>query len=100
ARAVLLDDLVESSPIEDVRPFERPPFGSPPVPRRQIVESDGLIPLMRQDLAGVRADIAGPSCNQDSFRGSATHPILVLKAKRSIPLPSAAPPAGFGSSWT
>jgi hypothetical protein len=53
-------------PIEDVSLFERSPFGSPRVPRRQIVESNGLISFLRQDLAGV-LDIARASRNRTFF---------------------------------
>jgi hypothetical protein len=47
--------------------FERSPFGGPIVSRRQIVENNGLISFLRQDLAGVRADIARASRNQNVF---------------------------------
>src|SRR5215471_1912418 len=70
---VLLNGPIESGPVEDVPLFQRPPLGSPRVARRQIVESNGLIPILRQDLAGVRADIACASRYQDRFRGSVIH---------------------------
>jgi hypothetical protein len=86
ARTILLDSPVESGPIEDVALFERSPFGGPIVSRRQIVENNGLIPFLRQDLAGVLADIARASSNQNVFRDSVIHLTLATEATSGSPL--------------
>ena len=73
ARAILFDRPVESRPIKDIPFFQGPPFGGPRVPRREIVESNGLISFLRQELAGVRADVTRSSRNQNVFRDNVIH---------------------------
>src|SRR5262249_3853881 len=94
-----LNGPIKSSPIEDVAPFERAPFGCPRVPRRQIVESNGLISFFCQNLAGMRADIAGASRDQDGFCGSAFHRILALQTNTVRPCPMRAKSLSLQSSY-
>jgi hypothetical protein len=82
-----LDGPVESGPIEDVPPFERSPFGSPRVPGRQIVESNGLIPFQCQDLAGVRADIASPPVTKMFFVTALFTPLSHSKQRAPFSAP-------------
>ena len=62
---ILFKYVPEDVPIGDVALNERPPLHGRPIPGSQIVDGNGLKPLLRQILSRMAADGSGATRNDD-----------------------------------
>ena len=87
---------IEMRGIENVAPFQRSPTDEFGMPFRHVVEGNGEVALRCQRLAGVTADEAGASCNENCCHRQSTCCLLGTRMAVTSASPVISRPQGRG----